>query len=172
MMPQEMPTSRFLTRRTCFPPSPEYRTATTRGIIPLGVGVYSESTGPWTPEILFLAGYLTAMLTIAAVVFDIKDIEGDRAEGIRTVPNTYGVRATRWVTAAATALVGLVVLGVVLGGFLPRRYLLLESFTLYVLLYCPLATTGRDPLFYGLVVDGEHLFLAIVLLSGRWLGAL
>jgi len=139
------------------------------GIIPLGVGVYYDDISPWTDQILFLFGYVTAMLTIAAIVFDIKDIEGDRAEGIRTVPNRYGARTTRWVTAGATAVVGLVVLGVVLAGLLQRRYLLLEPFTLYVFGYCTVATRDRHPLLYGLVIDGEHIFLAALLLAWRYL---
>nr|WP_254769422.1 UbiA family prenyltransferase [Salinilacihabitans rarus] len=132
------------------------------GLIPLGVGVYYDALG--STEIRFLFGFVTAVLTIAAVVFDVKDIEGDRAEGIRTVPNTFGPRATRIATAAATVVVSVVVLGFVLAGVLGRGFLVLLAFTAYVFGYCLAATPDRGPLFYGFVVDGEHVFLAALVL--------
>jgi 4-hydroxybenzoate polyprenyltransferase len=135
------------------------------GLVVVGVGVYYGQL--WDPVILFFAGYVTAMLTIAAVVFDIKDIEGDRMEGIRTVPNVYGAATTRRVTAVATGLVAFVVFGVVALGVLPRRLLVLELFSLYVFAYCLFATRDRDPLFYGLVIDSEHIVLAAVLACWR-----
>jgi 4-hydroxybenzoate polyprenyltransferase len=137
------------------------------GLIVVGVGVYYGQLR--NTLLLFFAGYVTVMLTIAAVVFDIKDIEGDRAEGIRTVPNVYGPATTRRVSAAATAVVALGVLGAVLLGPLPRYVLLLELFSLYVFVYCLFATRDRDPLFYGLVIDSEHILLAAVLACWRML---
>ncbi len=136
------------------------------GLIPLGVGVYY---GRLTAVgVLFLTAFVTAMLTIAAVVFDIKDIEGDRAEGIRTVPVVVGPERARALAAGATALVGTLVGAVVLTGRLPARYALLLPFVLYVLGYCPFATEDRGPLFYGFVVDGEHVFLAALVLAAEF----
>jgi len=133
------------------------------GLIPLGVGVYY---GRLTAGgILFMAGFVTVMLTIAAVVFDIKDIEGDRSEGIRTVPIVVGPDRTRRLTAGATTLVGTFVGALVLTGRLPTQYTLLLPFVLYVLGYCLFATEDRGPLFYGFVVDGEHVFLGALVLA-------
>ena len=136
------------------------------GAIPLGVGVYYDRL--WTLNVLFLFGFITVMLTIAAVVFDIKDIEGDRAEGIQTVPIVVGPRRTRQFAAAATAGVALVVAALILAGVLALRYVTLLAFCGYVFGYSFYATEERTPLFYGFVVDGEHVFLAALVLAWRF----
>ena len=133
------------------------------GAIPLGVGVYYgvlESL-----EIQFLFVYVTAMLTIAAVVFDVKDLEGDREAGIRTVPNTIGVRATRFAAATATVLVAVGVVSAVAVGPLSSSFLVLLAFNLYVCWYSVLASPEYGPLFFGFVVDGEHVFLGLLVLT-------
>jgi 4-hydroxybenzoate polyprenyltransferase len=135
------------------------------GLIPIGVGVY-YGIGP-TVEIAFLSGFFTIMLTVAAAVFDIKDIEGDRSKGIRTVPIAFGPRATRRGAAAVTLLVAIALVSIVAVGLLPRRFLVLLGFLAYVAAYLPFATRDRGELFYGFVIDGEHVFLgALVLVAG------
>ncbi len=132
------------------------------GLIPLGVGVYYDILE--TPGILFLAGYITAMLTVAAIVFDIKDIEGDRAEGIRTVPVVFNPRGTRILSQALNVAIASSVLLAVSTGLVPAAFLVLLAFNAYVGLYIPFATRDRGPLFYGFVVDGEQIFLACCVL--------
>nr|WP_087714933.1 UbiA family prenyltransferase [Natronolimnobius baerhuensis] len=134
------------------------------GLLPLGVGYYYNSL--WTPEILFLAGYMTAMITIAAVIFDIKDIEGDRAEGIATVPNTVGVPWTRRLSQAGNVVVvATAVLVIVTTTALSSVFLVVLAMNAYVACYIPFATAERGPLFYGFVVDGEHVFLAALVIA-------
>jgi len=131
------------------------------GLIPLGVGVYYQRL--MTVDILFTFAFITAALTIAAVVFDIKDIEGDRAEGIATVPLVVGVERTKWLAAAGSAALGLLVATVVVVGTVQLQYLLLVPFTGYMMAYSLLARVDRTPLFYGFVIDSEHIFLAVAL---------
>lgn len=133
------------------------------GVIPLGVGVYFGVLR--SIEVLFLFGYVAAMVTIAAIVFDVKDIEGDLTDGIRTVPNRFGPRATRRWSAVAAAAVAVVVVGAVLAAGLPSTFLVLLVLNAYVLGYSLAASPGYGPLFYGLVVDGEHVFLAAIVLA-------
>ncbi len=133
------------------------------GIIPLGVGVY-YGTGP-IAGIVFLSAFFTVMLTVAAAVFDIKDIEGDSEEGIRTAPIVFGVRETRMGAVAVTAAVSLGVVAAVASGVLPPRFLVLLGFLGYVAAYIPFATRDRGSLFYGLVIDGEHVFLAALVVA-------
>ncbi|WP_254862722.1 UbiA family prenyltransferase [Halovivax gelatinilyticus] len=128
--------------------------------IPLGTGVYYGVAGRTT--ILFLTGFVFCMLTIAAVVFDVKDIVGDRREGITTIPRVVGTERTRYGCAGATVLVAAAVVGSVLIDRVSPRYLVLLSLCAYVFAYSIRADTDAGPLFYGFVVDGEHLFLATV----------
>ena len=132
------------------------------GAIPVWMGVYYGAVT--TAEIAALFAYVTAMITIAAAIFDIKDVEGDRAEAIRTLPNVYSPRVTRRAAALATIAVALAVLATVAAGLVAPRFLALLALNAYVLAYVPFAAADRGPLYYGFVVDGEHVFLATVVL--------
>ncbi|QCW02191.1 UbiA family prenyltransferase [Natrinema pallidum] len=137
------------------------------GAIPLGVGYYYGQLR--SPAILFLFGYITIMITIAAVIFDVKDIEGDLAEGIPTVPNLFGPRWTRLLSLLATVAVAAAVIALVAGGAIAHEFLIVLAMNAYVCAYIPFATTDRGPLYYGFVVDGEHVFLAAVVAALEWL---
>ncbi|RKD94805.1 UbiA family prenyltransferase [Halopiger aswanensis] len=136
------------------------------GIIPLGVGYYYGQFQ--SLAILFVAGYITAMITIAAVIFDVKDIEGDREEGIATVPNRYGPATTRRVCQAANVAVAAAVVAVVALTSLSSQFLVVLAMNAYVACYIPFSTEDRGPLFYGFVVDGEHVFLAALVIALEW----
>ena len=131
------------------------------GLIPLGVGVYYDVL--LTVDILFMSAFVTAALTVAAVVFDIKDIEGDRAEGIRSIPVVAGPTRTRQFAAGSSALLAVIVLALLAVGVLHRQYALLLPFVGYMIGYSRVATRDRTPLFYGFVIDAEHIFLAVSL---------
>nr|WP_049914540.1 UbiA family prenyltransferase [Haloterrigena salina] len=137
------------------------------GGIPLGVGYYYGRL--WTLEILAFAVYLTAMITVAAAIFDIKDIEGDRQEGIATVPNRFGTATTRRYSQAANLAIAAAVVAVVAGSDLHLEFCSLLAMNGYVACYVPFATPDRGPLYYGFVVDGEHVFLAVVVVGLDWL---
>ncbi len=132
------------------------------GLIPLGVGFYYGVIR--SPEILVSFGFFTIMLTVAAAVFDIKDIEGDKTEDIRTIPIVFGTRKTRIGAAAVTVIVGAVMFGFITTGVVPRQFAVFFGFLGYVLAYIPFATEDRGSLFYGFVIDGEHIFLTILVL--------
>lgn len=133
------------------------------GLIVLGVGVYYGQL--YSFDILFFFTFVTAALTIAAVVFDIKDIEGDRAEGVRTVPIVVGTGRTRQLAAGACLVLGGVVAGFLLGGVLTVQYIALLPYVGYMIGYSLVADRDRSPIFYGFIIDGEHIFLAAMLVA-------
>lgn len=137
------------------------------GAIPLGAGYYYSQH--WTLEILVITAYVTAMITIAAVIFDIKDIKGDREEGIATVPNKLGPAATRYYSQVANVVVAVAVVALVVATPLSTSFYSLLAMNAYVACYIPFATPERGPLYYGFVVDGEHVFLAAVIVTLEWL---
>jgi 4-hydroxybenzoate polyprenyltransferase len=137
------------------------------GLIPLGVGFYFEA--PAGVNAVFMFVFVTIALTVAAMVFDIKDIEGDRKAGIDTVPIVLGVAWTRLLAVAVCLGLALVVVAMVTVGLLDRTYLFLLPFLLYMIGYSMVAREAYGPLFYGFVIDGEHLFLAGVLLCYEFL---
>lgn len=130
------------------------------GMIPLLVAAYAAH--PWTHEILLLALFFSSMITVSTIVFDVKDIEGDRAAGIRTLPNVYGLR---WTQLFCHALNGSVALGLgslVLSGVIPSEFVVLMVVNLHVFGYLFLADPDRGPLYYGGIVEGEYLILTII----------
>jgi 4-hydroxybenzoate polyprenyltransferase len=138
------------------------------GLIPIGVGVYYGQLASF--DVQFFAAFTTVVLTIAAVVFDIKDIEGDSEQGIKTVPVLLGAKRTRQLSAGATTVVGAVVAGLIAGGILSAQYAALLGLVAYVFGYCLVATRDRGVLFYGFVIDTEQVWLALVLVALEWGG--
>jgi hypothetical protein len=67
-------------------------------------------------------------------------------------------------------LVGIAVVGIVAVGVVSRRFLVLLGFLAYVAAYTPFATEDRGPLFYGFVIDGEHIFLTLLVIAMEALG--
>ncbi|MDH5020181.1 UbiA family prenyltransferase [Halobacterium rubrum] len=128
--------------------------------VPLGVGAYAHQLGD--PHVWLLAGWTGAVITVAAVVFDVKDVDGDAAAGIRTVPVVYDPATARRAAAAANVVLAAAVAVLVAASVLPARFLVLLALHAYVAAYVPFATPDRSALFYGLVVDGEHVALAVL----------
>ena len=111
---------------------------------------------------VLLAAVIAVSLTVAAALFDIKDINGDRAAGITTLPTAVGPRRTRQIASIGL----LVMLPIIATGVLveTRRFAILSIYVIYLAPCIPFATTDRGPLFYGLVVDGEHILVGVLAL--------
>jgi 4-hydroxybenzoate polyprenyltransferase len=59
---------------------------------------------PFTPELLWVYGYISWRVMLISVVFDLADLEGDRQAGTRTLPVVCGVRNTMRALVIANAL--------------------------------------------------------------------
>ena len=124
-------------------------------VIPLGIGAYHGNVGSATVVVAALFG---GLLTIAAMVFDIKDVEGDRLVGTRTVPTWLGPTRTRQVALGSVlALLPAVAAAAIL---LSSRFAVFGLYAGYLALVIPFAEADRGPLFYGGVIDGEHVLVA------------
>jgi 4-hydroxybenzoate polyprenyltransferase len=130
------------------------------GTIPFVVAAYVDH--PWTREILLLAIFFSVMMIISTIVFDIKDIEGDRAAGIRTLPNLYGLRWTQLFCHTLNGSLGLAVSSLVLTGIVSWEFSVLVVVNLYVFSYLLLADPDRGPLYYGVIVEGAYIILMMV----------
>jgi len=131
--------------------------------VPLGVGAHARRLGD--PHVWVVAAWVGAVITVAAVVFDVKDVPGDRAAGIDTVPVRYGPAVARRVAAVANLGLALGVVALVATGVVPSQFLVFLALHVYVAAYVPFAAPDRSALFYGLVVDGEHVVLAALVLG-------
>lgn len=82
----------------------------------IGVGVAMALTGgmlaqgPATEVGMMTAGALGLLAAAASMVKDFKDLEGDRAAGVRTLPVLIGVRRATWVNIGAVVPAYLILL--------------------------------------------------------------
>jgi 4-hydroxybenzoate polyprenyltransferase len=140
----------------------------TWGSIPLLVGAYYGS--PILPEILFLAAFFGIGLFRNTIVFDIKDIEGDLKEGVRTIPNTYGKRRSRQLALCINAFLTVLLLFSIASNILGVEYLILIFYNIYIFLYCHIVSVDHEELFYSLIVDGACSFLGLSITITSLLG--
>lgn len=126
--------------------------------IPVGLGVYYGALTD--PIIVLTATVIFWHITLAAALFDIKDIEGDRAIGSRTLPLVFSPGRTRQlVMVGALLLVIPIGWGIFTIGWWSA---ILGGYVFHLLVVAPFATAHRGSLFYGIVIDGEHLAVAIL----------
>ncbi len=98
------------------------------------------------------------------VVYDMRDVEGDAASGVRTIPTILGSRRTLLLLTGINVSIGaaLVLAGGFLSGFC--SVLLLAAGTAYALGYllC-FQRFGTEKLLFELLTDGEFIMLAVAL---------
>jgi 4-hydroxybenzoate polyprenyltransferase len=125
-------------------------------LIPVLVGLYYLRF----EEVLLVMGVFIFMrLMVNTLIFDVRDVEGDRAEGIRTVPVTFGEAAT-YRAMAAIDVVTLAYLGAALWfALLPPAAAVLGVLPFYSLGYSVLARRPKASLGFicDVLVDGEYL---------------
>ena len=124
--------------------------------IPIGMGSYFGTGITW--ELGVFAALIFLFLTAAAILFDIKDIAGDQVVGCRTLPVCVGAANARRLAA------GLLILSVPLillaAAHFHQHFYLLLGYPGYLLATIPFASQERGTLFYGLIIDGEHIVVA------------
>jgi 4-hydroxybenzoate polyprenyltransferase len=114
-----------------------------------------------------LVYFLMIKLFINAALYDIRDMKGDRENGIRTIPVTIGPKKTAGILlmlntmllpciALAGATSWLIYLGLTLYGYA------------YIIYFC----VPRDPQQLDFFVDGEWMLASIVLIAIKYCGVL
>lgn len=115
--------------------------------------------------ILPAAAFFFLRVLFTTIMFDIKDVKGDRICGIATLPARNGVRATKLVLYS----INLLCLGII--------YFIVEAHDLSLALYVFLAPVaystaylalfqklGKKAGFYDIMVDGEYVLLGVLAL--------
>ena len=125
-------------------------------LIPLMVGFYYLK---FEQAILLMGIFIFLRLMVNTLIFDVRDIEGDRAAGIRTVPSVYGASATYNAMAAIDALALVYLAFAVYLGLLPSTASILGVLPVYSLGYALLARRPKADLGFicDVLVDGEYL---------------
>jgi 4-hydroxybenzoate polyprenyltransferase len=112
---------------------------------------------------LLIFAFLLGKVFINTVVFDVRDVEGDRRAGASTIPAVFGVHATKLILLAVNSAL-LVWLGWawLIGAFLPYLPVLLFSIMYgygYIFLFCR-SQGAQKRRSYDFLVDGEFIVVA------------
>lgn len=117
--------------------------------------------------------WITALFLINTIYFDLGDIAGDRADGIRTVPVVLGYARTRALLVALALLKAAGLAAAALAGWVPPLAHALNLLTLLELGFLA-AARGEDAdigFVCDVVVDGEGLLVGALAAAGLWLTA-
>jgi len=138
------------------------------GLIVLFVGIYFNVL---TTGIILFSAIIALIFFVNNTIFDIKDIAGDVACNLKTIPSTIGLKKTIIMDSAVTT-VAFLLLGVgLIGGLFPKKMIVLSLLFIYVYFYLYMHGKLNKKIYYGLLVDGEFIFTAfMVFLYGAFYG--
>lgn len=135
-------------------------------IVPLSYGI--DSLTPF----LFISLFVFMREVVNNIFFDIKDIESDRADDVRTIPVYLGREKTIKLLHIINLLSLLpIFLGIYLG-YLPAVAIFLGFTFISGIIYLNKGLTAQEEnlrLFSYIVVDGESTFWPIIIFIGRLL---
>ena len=140
------------------------------GTVPLIVGAYYGQI--LSAEVLFLSAVFTLSWFRNATIFDIKDIRGDLKEGVKTIPNTYGLENTKLLAISINILLMVSWILLIFLGFLGLEFLVLLGFHAYIFVYAQLLNGNRGELYYSIIIDGECKFLGLCVFIATLTGAI
>lgn len=134
-------------------------------ILPVGGDFFSQDI---ITVLLTFSGWFLLVLAVT-IPFDIRDIENDKAFGIKTLPVAFGVRKSINISIAISLL--FLVLAIVLGVASGKLYIpataLITEIILLPLLQC--MKCSKNPLYHTLVLDGLLLVYGLMIVAGAYL---
>ena len=126
-------------------------------LIPVLVGLYFLRL---EAVLALMGGFIFLRLMVNTLIFDVRDVEGDTEQGVRTVPVAYGIRATYRAMAAIDLATFAYLATALLLGLLPISAAILAILPAYSLFYAYIARRPGANLGFicDVLVDGEYLF--------------
>ncbi|MHB1867996.1 MAG: UbiA family prenyltransferase [Nitrososphaerales archaeon] len=135
-------------------------------LIPLLVGLYYQSI----PLVLLSFGpFIFFRLMSNTIFFDLRDVKGDSAYGVRTVPVVYGKSKSYSIMNVFDILSALYIFSLVAVRLFPVYSLIMVFLPLYSIVYRFLSSRPNANMNYlcDIVADGEYLLWGPVLLIGK-----
>ena len=135
-------------------------------LIPLLVGLYF---GGFNVPLLLLCPFIFFRFMTSTVIFDIRDAEGDKENGVRTVPTELGVRRSFDLVGALDAASAAYIVGLLVSGLLPAYCLTLLTLPVYSTVYRIAARKNASNLGFicDVVCDAEFLFWGPLIYLGN-----
>jgi len=135
-------------------------------LIPILVGLYF---GGFNLPLLALAPFIFLRLMTNTIIFDIRDTEGDRENGVRTLPTEIGVPRSFSVVGAIDALSAAYLIGLLLVGAVPPFALTLMILPIYSTVYRGFAMQSNANLSFicDVVADAEYVLWGPLIYFGK-----
>jgi 4-hydroxybenzoate polyprenyltransferase len=122
-----------------------------------------------SPDLVTLAVILFffSLVFINTVLFDIRDLEGDRAAGVRTIPVLLGIPRTKTLLTLVNVIFGTAVLSILLFSHISPVYICLIVTGMiyaqaYILLYQNVSTGN---LRCDVIADGQFIVLGLLMIG-------
>lgn len=136
------------------------------GILPL---INASYYNVYSFEVLFYAVLCGAFWTINSTVFDIKDIVGDKSQNVVTMPVKFGPGKTKLFCFVLNLIMLLSLAFLLFNELLPSLFLIFGVINFYLFIYIYLAKEKNNPWFYGILVDGEFVFVGLLFVLTNFL---
>ena len=115
-------------------------------------------------QLILLFLFFAIEFFINTIILDIKDVKGDYWNNITTFPLRFGIKKSKRICLILNAVSMVFVLVLNLFNIFPHISLFLLLLNLYVFSYIIFSTDKSSMFFYGLLVNGEFIFTALILL--------
>lgn len=135
-------------------------------LIPIIVGLYF---GTSNLPLLLLAPFIFCRLMTNTIVFDVRDVEGDRANGVRTLPTELGKARSFSIVAAIDAISAVYLVVLLAAGYFPFYAVTLLALPVYSTVYrWSAAQSGANLNFIcDVVADAEYIFWGPLIYLGK-----
>jgi len=135
-------------------------------LIPILVGFYF---GAFDLPLLLLSPFIFLRLMTNTIVFDIRDTEGDRENGVRTLPTELGVSRSFDVVGAIDAISAIYLILLLAGSLVPTYALTLFALPIYSAIYRGFAMRSNANLNFicDVVADAEYVLWGPLIYLGK-----
>jgi 4-hydroxybenzoate polyprenyltransferase len=99
---------------------------------------------------------------INTTFFDLRDIEGDRINSVKTIPVAFGIIKTKLILMLINLFISTMLLAAVLFSILPPAATILHISTIYSLAYLYMAGKTDMNILCDFVADGEYILLGLL----------
>ncbi len=129
--------------------------------------IVSQYLNLFNYSVLFLLVFVFLKLTINTIFFDMRDVKGDKKNGIKTVPVMLGMNKTRRLLYSVNVIVALFILFSVFLKLIPKLGYFLFLSTFYNAAYIYLFDKHRNNRYlFEIMADGEFIGIFLLVVVG------
>ncbi|MEM5797982.1 MAG: UbiA family prenyltransferase [Candidatus Aenigmatarchaeota archaeon] len=114
--------------------------------------------------VFFLSIFIFFRVLITTIVFDIKDIKGDKIYKISTIPVKYGIKFTKNILYCINFICILLLFVIPFFVSVPSSFYYLFFLIIYSFVYITLIRENNIKFVCDILADGEYIFIGIIMI--------